>query len=61
HSRSSIALAMESVKSIGYGILKSNGDANVVVYSKESSEIISAQIMGYNFQALQINPKTVLE
>jgi Protein of unknown function (DUF973). len=53
-------LIVPSDKSVGYGILKSNGDANVVVYSKESSEIISAQIMGYNFQALQINPKTVM-
>lgn len=48
-----------SDKTIGYGILKSNGDANFTVYSKGVSEIISAQIIGYNFQVLQINPKTV--
>ncbi|MCH4816425.1 MAG: DUF973 family protein [Saccharolobus sp.] len=53
-------LIVPSDKSIGYGILKSNGDANVVIYSKESSEIISAQIMGHNFQTLQISPKTVV-
>jgi hypothetical protein len=48
-----------SEKDVGYGILKSNGDANFTVYSKGVSEIVSAQIIGYNFQVLQINPKTV--
>ncbi|AWR94089.1 DUF973 family protein [Acidianus brierleyi] len=46
-------------KNVGYGILKSNGDANFTVYSKGVSEIVSAQIIGYNFQVLQISPKTV--
>lgn len=48
-----------SDKKIGYGILKSNGVAEFKIDYDKVAEIISAKLQGYEFQLLEISPKTV--
>lgn len=48
-----------SDKGIGFGILKSSGLADFKVYSNSEAEIVSVKLQGFDFQAIEISPKTV--
>ncbi len=47
-----------SDKSVGYGWLRSNGEAEVTIYSQTEAEIVDASLLG--FPLLQVSPRKLI-